>query len=58
MNKTCPWCGEKYDTNKGSSMFCESNPNYVKNKKYRNMKPNIVKIVVYIMPNRKFPKTA
>jgi hypothetical protein len=26
MNRKCKWCGEVYDSEKGSSIFCEKNP--------------------------------
>ena len=59
MTRKCKWCGKNYDTDKGSSMYCETNPNYTNNKKYRKMnrnKSSIVKIGVYMMPNREFAK--
>ncbi len=51
MVRKCPWCGESYDTDKGSSLYCESNPNYAYNKQHRKMnrkKSSIVTIGVYI----------
>lgn len=59
MIRTCIWCGDEYDTNNGSSMYCESNPNYMYNKEHRKMKrkkSSIIKIGAYVLSQRQFPK--
>ncbi len=61
MNRTCKWCGKKYDTDKGSSMYCDENPNMEKNKKYRRMnrkKSSIVRIGAMILPPNPFTESA
>lgn len=57
MTRTCQWCGRKYDTDSGSSMYCEDNPKYAQNKKNRRMnrkKSSIVRIGVVIVPPSPF----
>jgi hypothetical protein len=61
MTRKCEWCGRNYDTTKGSSMYCEENPNYTKNKKYRKMNrkhSSIVRIGAMIMPPNLFTENA
>lgn len=55
MIKKCKWCKRKYDTSKGeTSLYCVSNPNREQNKKYKKLKPNIVRIGVMVMPRNPF----
>jgi hypothetical protein len=55
MNRKCKWCGEVYDTEKGSSIFCEKNPHrmsgYSKWKRERGRRGRVVIGCVVRGPN-------
>ncbi len=54
MKRTCKYCGQSYDTEKGSQVFCDSNPNRGRGAKRWKPKPSLVTIGVLALPRSTF----